>query len=222
MRLFTGTPEYMSPEQWASSDETTVYGCPIDCWALGVLMYNMLAGQQPFDPGRSGDEEAISARVSTNCHTTPARTTALRMHACGRRQRGAHPHSLTHTSRFLSRILSGTWVLCRAGVTSIFCPLDRPLLTVSPPPSISRSPYGIQIMKNEWNMTDPRWEHVSTGARELIRALIEPNPSNRSTARQVCDKKFSCDIWRSVHSVSGHCLSRGSAWFCVCVCVCVL
>jgi len=65
----------MSPEQWASSDGKTPYGCLIDCWALGVLMFNMLDGTQPFDPDRSGDEGAISERVSTDpdrLHPRPA------------------------------------------------------------------------------------------------------------------------------------------------------
>ena len=47
-----GTPEYMSPEQ-ARGEEATPHA---DLYALGVLFFEMLAGQLPF---RSGDRETL-------------------------------------------------------------------------------------------------------------------------------------------------------------------
>jgi predicted Zn finger-like uncharacterized protein len=41
-----GTPEYMSPEQAEGSPDT---GQPADVWALGVILYRLLAGKLPFD-----------------------------------------------------------------------------------------------------------------------------------------------------------------------------
>ncbi|TRY84754.1 hypothetical protein DNTS_027439 [Danionella cerebrum] len=39
-----GTPEYLAPEVVGRQR----YGCPVDCWALGVIMYILLSGNPPF------------------------------------------------------------------------------------------------------------------------------------------------------------------------------
>mmetsp|Transcript_13574 Transcript_13574/g.23917 ORF Transcript_13574/g.23917 Transcript_13574/m.23917 type:complete len:256 (+) Transcript_13574:1-768(+) len=41
-----GTPGYFSPEEIRQQD----YGCPSDLWVVGLILYKLLAGYEPFYP----------------------------------------------------------------------------------------------------------------------------------------------------------------------------
>ncbi|KAG5440134.1 hypothetical protein PCANB_001703 [Pneumocystis canis] len=65
MKTFVGTPSYLAPEihscaiQNHNCEDIKGYGKEIDLWSLGVIMYALSGGYNPFDDGEATEKEIM-------------------------------------------------------------------------------------------------------------------------------------------------------------------
>ena len=145
-----GTAQYLSPEQ-ARGDEVTAAS---DCYAVGIVLYEMLTGRVPFDggpPGGRGDEadqrRARSRRAIVE-PSVPRELEAVVMRALAKR-----PSERYRTAEEMSRALAearaaidgsgGTTRVMpgrRAADRSVMGPVTGPTRVGPPPPAEPPAP----------------------------------------------------------------------------------
>ena len=59
-RIFCGTPIFMAPE--IVQQQEYVSG-PVDIWALGIILYYMVAGYFPFRKGKGKSDKEIFKKI---------------------------------------------------------------------------------------------------------------------------------------------------------------
>jgi len=80
---FCGTPGYVAPENVLAHG----YNYSVDWWGLGVLMYVLLTGRQPFSSPKTDDPMVVMRRiVDENWHIKypPYLSPAAKVCSCGK------------------------------------------------------------------------------------------------------------------------------------------
>jgi cGMP-dependent protein kinase 2 len=62
---FCGTPGYVAPENVLAHG----YNASVDWWGLGVNMYVLLTGRQPFSTPKTDDPMQVCSSAFTQCMT---------------------------------------------------------------------------------------------------------------------------------------------------------
>ena len=60
-----GTPEYVAPEVVTQNES---YGLAADIWSIGVILYILLCGEQPFHSGYAGDQGTVDVIRQVKSH----------------------------------------------------------------------------------------------------------------------------------------------------------
>jgi serine/threonine protein kinase len=106
--MMMGTPAYMAPEQVQGAREADPRS---DVWALGVMMFELIAGRMPFDMEASALFVAIATKdaptlLDVRAEVTPAVSRVVER--CLRRQPDERYPSAAELERDLRHVLDGT------------------------------------------------------------------------------------------------------------------
>jgi eukaryotic-like serine/threonine-protein kinase len=97
---FVGTPAYISPEQAMSRPRIDLRA---DVYSLGAMLYELLAGAPPFDPGRLREDDLAETRRILLLEVAPSPSRAIAGAGAGAetaaRHRGTHGTGLARALR---------------------------------------------------------------------------------------------------------------------------
>jgi serine/threonine-protein kinase len=175
-RAVFGTPAYMSPEQLRCTrdvDHRT------DIWALGAVLFYLVAGRLPFDGDSSAEMAAKVLRddvpsVRTLRHDLPEGLEAI-IRRCMRRERGLRFNDVAELMRALQPFCSARYheLILRASASTT----SRRAIAEQSPRAQS-SPFSTTAMLAEVTGTSQPWASPMS-----VRAL--PEPARESSARRM-------------------------------------
>ena len=104
--MLAGTPEYMAPERFDGKPA----GAPVDLWALGILLYELAAGQRPHQMARElVAESTLPVRVTEACRF--ATTGSLDVSSSEQQPSGQPGVVASQRWRLAARVADPGWIL---------------------------------------------------------------------------------------------------------------
>ena len=138
------------------NDPVIHYSAAVDCWALGCVIYECLAGQPPF----WSDDDVKQVRASAASHQQPTGT-------------ARHPASQRHLTRRSTASATPT--------APSLCPQS-----LYSAPTCVGAPWQVHlILRNRLDFPDEAFGEVSDDAKDVIRGLLQPDASTRLTIAEV-------------------------------------
>jgi serine/threonine protein kinase len=179
-----GTPFYMSPEQWRGEEKV---GAQSDVYSLGVMLYEMLAGELPFSAndihGMSQKHQHETPPALPQAFNIPPALEAVVMHALAK-DADARPRDATELARELQAAMSAQRVqppplLPAPEVETEATPLPAPTAP-SPQAHVTAEE---QNLTPELESSRPSNPVSKTAPNPLARTMLKPTVSESAQRR---------------------------------------
>jgi serine/threonine protein kinase len=173
---FVGTPSYMSPEQMRGKS----VDARSDLWAIGVILYRMLAGKMPFAGALANEvwgavllDEPESPRALRPDLPEELEAAILR---CLRKDPEQRFASVAELCQALAPFAPGPLAPVSLVPAPSARPSSVPALTATPSSAPTLQPDGARVSSSE-GLTEPQWQQMNAGdgpvrSRKRTRSIV--------------------------------------------------